>query len=275
MRAPLIKLASAFDVDVSKRARHAVLVDALMENRSAKLPAVLEELTRDELQYICEMHGLDRSGRAKALIIARILDQESTPVAKRTIKSKPRKKTSAPKLAQSEPHPVPPRQRELPLERVELSKLGSHLWEAANILRGSPVDRTDWKSYILPLLFFKRICDVWDEERDDMLEKYDGKVFPDDFRFKVPDDTCLSPCTEHTGGESCRVSCHWEAVRGVSKNVGKAIRDAMRGIEQANQDKLLGVFGDASWTNKERLPDDLIKDLLEHFSECRRRSESA
>ncbi len=49
-------------------------------------------------------------------------------------------------------------------ETITLPKLESHLWEAANILRGSPVDRTDWKSYILPLLFFKRICDVWDEE---------------------------------------------------------------------------------------------------------------
>ena len=49
-------------------------------------------------------------------------------------------------------------------EGLTLSDLESHLWEAANILRGSPVDRTDWQSYILPLLFFKRICDVWDEE---------------------------------------------------------------------------------------------------------------
>ncbi len=43
-------------------------------------------------------------------------------------------------------------------------QLRSSLWEAANILRGSAVDRTDWKGYILPLLFFKRISDVWDEE---------------------------------------------------------------------------------------------------------------
>ena len=148
---------------------------------------------------------------------------------------------------------------------LSLSQLEPHLWEAANILRGSPVDRTDWKSYILPLLFFKRICDVWDEERDAMVKQY-GRVFADDFRIKVPDDKCPSPCTEHTGGEPCRVGCHWEAVRAVSKNVGKAIRDAMRGLEQANQKKLLGVFGDAPWTNKERLPDDLLKDLLEHFS---------
>ena len=54
--------------------------------------------------------------------------------------------------------------------KLTLSQLESHLWEAANILRGSPVDRTDWKSYILPLLFFKRICDVYDEERDEMVQ---------------------------------------------------------------------------------------------------------
>jgi type I restriction enzyme R subunit len=52
---------------------------------------------------------------------------------------------------------------------VTLAELESHLWEAANILRGSPVDRTDWKSYILALHFFKRICDVWDEEHAAML----------------------------------------------------------------------------------------------------------
>ena len=49
------------------------------------------------------------------------------------------------------------------MNTVDLKTLESHLWEAANILRGSPVDRSDWKSYILPLLFFKRICDVRDE----------------------------------------------------------------------------------------------------------------
>ena len=55
---------------------------------------------------------------------------------------------------------------------LTLSKLEAHLWETANILRGSPLDRTDWKSYILPLLFFKRICDVWDEERAEMVATY-------------------------------------------------------------------------------------------------------
>lgn len=43
-------------------------------------------------------------------------------------------------------------------------ELESKLWSAANTLRGSAVGRTDWMAYILPLLFFKRISDVFDEE---------------------------------------------------------------------------------------------------------------
>ena len=130
---------------------------------------------------------------------------------------------------------------------LTLSELASHLWEAANILRGSPVDRTDWKSYILPLLFFKRICDVWDEEHEVMLAEY-GEDFADEHRFQVP------------------ARCHWKKVRAAPKNVGTALANAMRGVEAANQDHLYGVFGDAQWTNKDRLPDELLKDLVEHFS---------
>jgi type I restriction enzyme M protein len=130
---------------------------------------------------------------------------------------------------------------------VTLGELESHLWEAANILRGSPVDRTDWKSYILPLLFFKRICDVWDEEHAAMLAEY-GEDYADEHRFQVPE------------------GCHWRDVRAAPKNVGSALAKAMRGVEAANQKHLYGVFGDAAWTNKERLPDELLKDLIEHFS---------
>ena len=59
---------------------------------------------------------------------------------------------------------------------------------------------------------------------------------------------------------------HWNDVRAVSENVGVAIVEAFRRIESANSDKLQGIFGDGAWTNKNRLPDRLLKDLLEHFS---------
>lgn len=141
-------------------------------------------------------------------------------------------------------------QTSLFMQSLTLGQLESHLWQAANILRGSPVDRTDWKSYILPLLFFKRICDVWDEEYEEMVATY-GEDFTDEHRFQVP------------------LGCHWNDVRQTPVNVGTALSNALRGIEAANQEHLYGVFGDSQWTNRERLPDPLLKDLIEHFSALR------
>ncbi len=133
----------------------------------------------------------------------------------------------------------------------ELSALESHLWEAANILRG-PVDAADFKTYVFPLLFFKRISDVYDEEYAIALEESGGDEeyasFPQNYRFQIP------------------TRCHWSDVRAVTSNVGVALQKAMRGIETANPETLYGIFGDAQWTNKERLPDSLLRDLLEHFS---------
>lgn len=131
------------------------------------------------------------------------------------------------------------------------SKLESHLWESANILRG-PVDAADFKTYIFPLLFFKRICDVYDEEVRQALDESGGDEtyahFPELHRFQIPD------------------GCHWRDVRQRVTNVGQALQYAMRCIEQANPDTLCGIFGDAQWTNRDRLSDALLRDLIEHFS---------
>ena len=124
--------------------------------------------------------------------------------------------------------------------------LQSHLWEAANTLRGSAVDRTDWKGYILPLLFFKRIRDVWDEEHARMLDQY-GEDFTDEHRFQIPD------------------GCHWDDIRSTAQNVGAALKHAMQEIERVNSDTLTRVFGTGDWGNKEKLTDELIKDMIEAF----------
>ena len=134
---------------------------------------------------------------------------------------------------------------------VALSQLESHLWEAANILRG-PVDAADFKTYVFPLLFFKRISDVHDEEYQAALEESGGDEeyahFPQNYRFQIPE------------------GCRWSDVRTVASNVGQALQKAMRGIEKANPETLYGIFGDAAWTNKDRLSDPLLRDLIEHFS---------
>jgi type I restriction enzyme M protein len=136
-------------------------------------------------------------------------------------------------------------------QEIELSILESHLWQAANILRG-PIDAADFKTYVFPLLFFKRISDVYDEEYATALEESGGDEeyasFPQNYRFQIPK------------------GCHWSDVRAITNNVGQALQKAMRCIEKANPETLYGIFGDAAWSNKERLPDSLLRDLIEHFS---------
>lgn len=130
------------------------------------------------------------------------------------------------------------------------SQLESYLWGAATLLRGL-IDAGDYKQYVFPLLFFKRISDVYDEERAAALELYgDDEIaeLPENHRFQVP------------------AGAHWVDVREKSTDIGQALTTAMRAIEAANPDKLTGVFGNAQWTNKERLPDRTLADLIEHFS---------
>ena len=136
-------------------------------------------------------------------------------------------------------------------DRLTQSELESYLWGAAIILRGL-VDAGDYKQYIFPLLFFKRLSDVWDEEYNQAMDESGDPHYARsmaDERFIIP------------------AGAHWQDVRETPKDVGHAIRTALRAIEAANPDGLDGIFGDAPWTNKERLPDRTLKNLLEHFSQ--------
>ena len=135
--------------------------------------------------------------------------------------------------------------------RISQQHLESYLWGAATLLRGT-IDAGDYKQFIFPLLFFKRISDVYDEEFAEALEESGGDVdfasFAENHRFQIPG------------------AAHWRDVREKPENLGQALQNAMRAIEMANPDTLYGIFGDTNWSNKERLPDRLLRDLIEHFS---------
>lgn len=137
-----------------------------------------------------------------------------------------------------------------PRTPITQRELESYLWEAAVLLR-SLIDAGDYKQFIFPLLFLKRLSDVYDEEHAAALAVYgDDELadLPENHRFAIPP------------------GAHWADVRSVSKDVGAAILQAMRSIESANPDTLPGVFGDGDWGNKNLLPDRTLMDLVEHFS---------
>lgn len=142
-------------------------------------------------------------------------------------------------------------------EETSSQKLFSHLFEACNILRG-PILQEDYKSYVTPLLFFKRLSDVYDEETQQALEESCGDLeyanLPENHRFFIPE------------------GCHWNDVREVSENVGTALINAMYGIERSNPDTLNGVFSsfdDANWADKSMFDDERLKNLIEHMSKIK------
>jgi type I restriction enzyme M protein len=144
------------------------------------------------------------------------------------------------------------RRKEANLQAVGLSQqeLESRLWEAANSLRG-PVDPTDYKAYIFPMLFYKRICNVWDEEHVKAEEDYGTDLSPeveaDYHRFILPQ------------------GCHWRDLRRAVDNVGVVLQRNLDRIQQANPETLAGIFGDVAWGNKDRLPESALLSLIAGF----------
>ena len=141
------------------------------------------------------------------------------------------------------------------IRTMKANELHSFLYRACSILHGAVLP-AKYKTYVLPIMFLKRVCDCYDEEIEDAKKKYGAgwTEFDEDeiHRFMIP-----------TG-------CHWRDIRNCTENVGSAILNSMQGIEAANPDTLAGLFtsfDEAEWTNKVNLPDKKLKDFIEHFSE--------
>ena len=147
-----------------------------------------------------------------------------------------------------------------PGDTIGLDELKTFLWSAATRLRGQ-IDAAGYKEYIFPLLFFKRISDVYDEQYDGFL--HDGgaeyaNMQAEELAIRIPE------------------GAHWKDVRQVTENVGQRLVEAFIAIEQANPGVeedgrivggLDGIFGPKDgWTNKAKMPDHIITSLIEDFS---------
>ena len=137
-------------------------------------------------------------------------------------------------------------------------ELYNHLYQGCSILRGCGVAADEYKTYLFPLMFLKRISDVYDEEYRHAMEESDNDEeyarMADCHRFQIPS------------------GCHWSDIRETTFDVGAKINTSMRKIESSNPRTLYGIFSDfdeASWTNKEKLPDENLINLVEHLSMIR------
>jgi len=132
--------------------------------------------------------------------------------------------------------------------KIDLETLKAHLWESANILRGS-IDASDYKNYIFGLLFLKRLSDVYDEELEKLKkEKHVDLNDPDSYSFFVPKGS------------------HWSHLKRRTQNLGEAINKANDALEEANPEMLETVLSTVDFNDKDRLPDVTLSALITHFS---------
>ncbi len=143
------------------------------------------------------------------------------------------------------------------MEKLNLDVLKGHLWESANILRGS-IDASDYKNYIFDLLFLKRLSDVFDQEAEKLLKEGKSKAIAyedhDEHEFFVPP------------------KAHWKHLTSLTHNLGDAINKANDLLEEHNR-VLEGVLSATDFNDKERLPDSTLSKLILHFSKVRLRND--
>lgn len=135
------------------------------------------------------------------------------------------------------------------MTKLTQQQLESHLWESANILRGS-IDSSDYKNYIFGMLFLKRLNDVFVEVAERIQEE-EGEDYGwndrDEHQFFVPE------------------RARWSTLSKITQDFGAAINVAFEALEEENP-TLQGVLATIDFNDKARLPDSTISKLMQHFS---------
>lgn len=136
------------------------------------------------------------------------------------------------------------------------------VWKACDSFRGS-MDNSDYKDYILTMLFVKYLSDFHKEKLEILQKQYNGNTERIESKLKK-ERFCLD--------ESCTFDyllAHKE-----SSNLGEIINTALEKIERDNAQNLEGIFRSIDFNNKNKLGDTkernaLLKNLLEDFSDSR------
>jgi type I restriction enzyme M protein len=237
-RARLLELAEGIELRLEDRRRKAKILKGFDRISIETLESLLEKLSPGELRMLCQARSLNQAGHPDRLR-ARLLGRKSQ---RRPVRHPPHEFTD------SGPESTPPTSHTADEPgTLALGLLGSHLWAAANILRGT-IDSSDYRPYIVGLLFYKRLSDVWEEEQET------GDDAEEEHRFQI------SP------------KLLWRNVcRPLDQALGERLNKAVEAITKANQ-RIAGLYQDIDFAHRDRFPNTTLVQLVRHFEKHRLRN---
>ena len=243
------------------------VVDELARRRSIDLESILAKLELAELKFVCEEIGVDGHGRKRDILIDRLLDRVKRPKTKT-------KRNSTEKTSQENRQKGMRRNRKakpknnLKNNNGEKDKsLESWIWDAACSIRGAQ-DAPKYKDFILPLVFTKRLCDVFDDELNRIAEKVGSREKA--FKLVEADKKLVRfylPLKPEDVDEPV-----WSVIRKLADKIGEELTTHLRAIAKENPG-LEGIIDrvdfNATTHGQRDIDDDRLSNLIEKISEKR------
>jgi type I restriction enzyme M protein len=244
------ELASQFEVEGLSGLNRDAFIDALSRKRSLRPETVLSALSRNELKTLCESLGLDTSGREKQLLIDRLLN--TRPGAK--------EQTAPYTVSKKPPAGAKPKAG----SEGKSKSLESWIWDAACSIRGAK-DAPKYKDFILPLIFTKRLCDVFDDELNRIAAEVGSRKKA--FQLARADHKLVRfylPLVPDDPEESV-----WSLIRKLADKIGEGVTTHMRAIAKENPG-LQGIIDrvdfNATTHGQRDIDDDRLSNLIEAIS---------
>ena len=224
----LATLVQDYEVSIATSKPKDELVAALVRASSPSLRELLESLNRAELKALCVAHDLDTSGREKAVLVARLLGQETNEPAQLELPSEPAKTASNKKASNKKA--TKQRSKQAAGSTATLG-FEQTLWQAADKLRNN-MDAAEYKHVVLGLIFLKYISDAFDDKHKALEKEIEAGADPEDPDEYTADNIFWVP-----------TEARWEYLQANAKQakIGKLIDDAMVAIESSNA-RLKGVL---------------------------------